>query len=189
VGGDLDLDRLQSINEVFNPTVCRDIYCNLKVNINKKSNEEMTAILNQKLVWQDGKYRKIDGIFCEVLRKLKYGYKVKINNEISYIVEIDGQFAHGKTLKEARESFIYKISDRDTTKYKDMTLDTILTKTEAIQMYRTVTGACEEGTKIFIQNSNITKNKATIGEIIEITKGQYNHNMLVEFFMKEGELC
>ena len=131
-------------------------------------------------------YLEADGILSAVLHKRGKVYKIMKFGEDkeTYLIEDNGVFSHGDTIKQARESFIYKISDRDTTKYKDMTLDTKLTKKEAIEMYRVITGACESGTRYFMDNSGIKKKTATIAEIIELTKGQYGHGSLVEFFKK-----
>lgn len=46
-----------------------------------------------------------------------------------------------KTIKEAKDDLIYKISDRDTSMYYNFTLDTIVTHKEAVKMYRKITGA------------------------------------------------
>ena len=129
-----------------------------------------------------------DGILARILNiKNNNIFKIQIvgKTEISYAIRQGNIFSHGATLKQARDSFIYKINNRDTSAYENMTLDTILTKKEAITMYMVITGACEFGTKHFIETILKTdKNKAKIAEIIEITKGQYNNNLLVEFFNK-----
>ena len=126
-----------------------------------------------------------DGILAKILSvKNNTIFKIQIcgKTEVSYCIKKGNTFAHGDTIKQARESFIYKISDRDTTKYKGLTLDTVLTKNEAIQMYRTITGACERGTRYFVESLSNCPEKATIKEIIELTNGQFGSNSLVEFF-------
>ena len=132
-----------------------------------------------------------DGILSKIISKKGNIYKV-INHgddKRSYLIERqDGDkkvYSHGKTLKEARDSLIYKISDRDTSNYESMTLDTILTKEECIAMYRTITGACEEGTKYFVESKDKVKKKYKISEIIEATKGQFGNESLVKFFKDE----
>ena len=127
-----------------------------------------------------------DGIKSAILHKKGNIYKVKIFGEEneSFLIKVGDDFSHGATLKQAKESLMYKISDRDTSKYDDMKLDTVLTLKDGIQMYRTITGACESGTKYFVDNLKTKKKKFTIGEIIELTKGQYNSSILQEFFNK-----
>lgn len=73
---------------------------------------------------------------------------------------------------------------RDTSIYKDLTMDSVLTIEEAIKMYRVITGACESGTKYFVNNLKEIPKKLSIKEIIKLTKGQYNHNLLTQFFNK-----
>ena len=102
-----------------------------------------------------------------------------------YVIEKDGIYSHGRTIKEAKESFIYKISNRDTSAYKEYTLDTIVSKEEAIKMYRAITGACEAGTRYFVENLPKVKKKYSVAEIIELTNGQYNSDVFRNFFEKE----
>nr|DAH54525.1 MAG TPA: hypothetical protein [Caudoviricetes sp.] len=99
-----------------------------------------------------------------------------------YVVEKDGVYAHGATLKEAKESLIYKITDRNKSDYEDYTLDTEVTHEEAIKMYRVITGACEMGTRNFVENVLTKKKKKyTVREVIKLTKGQYGNETLKEF--------
>ncbi len=127
----------------------------------------------------------IDGIVSRVIKSK--GNVLKVINEgeteESYIVTDGQRYAHGKTLKEAKESLIYKISDRDTSEYNSLTLDSKVTFEEGVAMYRKITGSCQSQTKVFAEQHRF-KGKKTISEIIEITKGQFNNNVLVEFFNK-----
>ena len=126
-----------------------------------------------------------DNILAKIIGKKKNVYKIQIcgQTKVSYCIEVDGVFSHGETIKQAKESLIYKISDRDTSKYDNYTLDTVVTFEEAIKMYRTITGACEGGTKHFVENVLQDKRKKyTVKEVIELTKGQYNNDRLQEFF-------
>ena len=111
-------------------------------------------------------------------------YKVQAlgKDNIGYVIESDGVFSHGATIKEAKESLIYKISNRDTSMYKDYTLETVVTFEEAIKMYRVITGACEAGTRNFIEGLSKKKKKYTVAEIISETKGQYGNETFKEFF-------
>lgn len=50
-------------------------------------------------------------------------------------------------------------------------------------MYRVITGACESGTRYFVETVLADKKeKYTVQEVITLTQGQYNHEKLVEFF-------
>ena len=131
-----------------------------------------------------------DNILAKIIDKKKNVYKIQIcgQTKVSYCIEVDGIFSHGETIKQAKESLLYKISDRDTTKYDNYTLDTVVTFEQAIKMYRCITGACEDGTKHFVENvlQDIRK-KYTVKEVIELTKGQYNNKQLQEFFKNKQE--
>ena len=99
-----------------------------------------------------------------------------------FVVEKDGIYSHGDTLKEAKESLIYKISDRDKSMYEDYTLDTVVTFEDAVKMYRVITGACEAGTRNFVQGLSKKKKKYTVAEIIKETQGQYGNDTFKGFF-------
>ena len=129
-------------------------------------------------------YGEFDDIQCAILSHKKNIYKVKNFGEkdASYVIEKDGVFSHGKTIKEARESLIYKVSDRDTSAYKNLTLDSEVTFEEAVKMYRVITGACEAGTKYFVSQLSKVKKKYSITEIINLTDGQYGSDSFKKFF-------
>ena len=137
------------------------------------------------LSWRDYRYIAVDGMFCEVVSHKGPVYKChKVNDaEIFYVVVVDGKAAHGKTIKEAKADLIYKIGNRDTTRYQGMKLTDTLTHAEAVEMYRVITGACAFGTKDYVEH-RLPKRKAkySIQEIITITAGEYGNDNLVEFF-------
>jgi hypothetical protein len=126
-----------------------------------------------------------DGILSGVISKKNGIYKVINHGEVkeTYLIERNGIYSHGETLKEAKESLIYKLSDRDTTKYKSLKLTNKITFEEGIQMYMAITGACSSGTKYFVDNIlKEKKDKYTIQEIIDLTDGQYNSDKFKKFF-------
>lgn len=52
-------------------------------------------------------------------------------------------------------------------------------------MYRTITGACSNGTKYFVeQNNDKVKESYTISEVIALAKDRFGNDKLVEFFKK-----
>ena len=103
---------------------------------------------------EDGEYIIVDNILSKVVSRKKNIIKVINYNETeeSYIIEIDDIFSHGKTIKEAKESIVYKMGTRDLSEYKELTLDSVISKEEAIIMYRSITGACAYGTKMFVDS-------------------------------------
>ena len=137
--------------------------------------------------WRDRHYIKVDGIFQEVVSHKGNVYRVKSigSDKITYLVtDDDNRWAHGKTLQEAKDDLIYKISNRDTSKYESLTLDSILTKAEAIQCYRTITGACAAGTKGFVASLPEVKEQYSIKEIIDLTYDSYGGRKFAKFFNK-----
>ena len=103
----------------------------------------------------------------------------------SFCVETcDGTFSHGDTIKQAKESLIYKIGERDKSAYEKWTIDTVVTKRQAIESYRIITGACEAGTRHFVESVGKTKEKYSVREVIKLTEWQYGHDSYKSFFAR-----
>ena len=136
--------------------------------------------------WRNGKYIKCDGVFNEVVSHHGNVYKVKNigKTEEYYLVgDGNGKWAHGDTIEEARKDLLYKISNRDKSKYKGLTLDSVLSYEEAIECYRVITGACSAGTKEFCENELTEKKEYySIKEVISLTGGKYGNIEFKEFF-------
>ena len=128
-----------------------------------------------------------DEIDAIVLAKKKNVYKVitfkdYFTKKESFIVTDGENYSHGKTIKQAKADLIYKISNRDTSQFNNLTLDSVLPKEDAIKMYRIITGACEFGTKQFVSSLKKTKKEYSVKEIIDITSGQFGNEKLKQFF-------
>ena len=109
-----------------------------------------------------------------------YVGKIKGRNVVS-----DGtNFAHCDKLRDGIADLAFKAaSDRGADQYKGMSMDTELTVEEAVTMYRIITGACRQGSENFVNSlGDKLKEKYTLRECIEITKGQYNAEKFAEFF-------
>ena len=136
--------------------------------------------------WKNTKYIKCDGIFNEVISHHGNVYKViDIGKTKEYYLVGDGngKWAHGDTIEEARRDLLYKISNRDKSEYKKLTLNSILSYEEAIECYRVITGACSAGTKGFCENELTEKKEYySIKEIISLTKGKYGNVEFKKFF-------
>ena len=186
VGGNLFLSGLTSIPEGFNPTVGR--YLDLSGLKSTPNNWDIDDYTNKHLPlisFQDGKYIKVDGIFTEVISKKGNVYKVKkLNEKEEFFIVGDGngKFAHGKTLKEAKEDLIFKISNRNKEEFKNLKLDSVLKFKDAVECYRVITGACSFGTKDFVKTNNIEEKDYSIKEIIKLTKGKYGNETFKNFF-------
>ena len=146
-------------------------------------------VLRSRYLWRNKEYIKVDGIFTKIISERGNVMRVQriAHKEIEYLVtDGDGRWAHGATLKEAKDSLIYKITSRDTTEYKSWSLDTEITHAEAIEAYRVITGACAMGTRHFCETilGDKKKDKYTVAEVIELTKGQYGAESFEAFFKK-----
>lgn len=143
--------------------------------------------ITARYLWRNKEYIKVDGIFTRIISERGKVMRVQrvARKEVEYLVtDGEGRWAHGATLKEAKESLIYKITDRDSSKYKEWKKGTIVTHAEAIEAYRVITGACALGTRHFCESvlCENKKDKYTIAEVIELTKGQYGAEAFKNFF-------
>ena len=177
VGGSLDLNSVTSIPNDFNPIVGGSIYSNFE--ILKRELKQLD------LSWQSGKYIKVDGLFTEVVNdkgNIKIVKKINADKEFYLVTDGSGRFAHGKTIKAAKEDLIYKIKDQNKDRFKDLKLTDVLTFEEAVECYRVITGACLFGVKDFV-NCKLKDRKDiyTIKEILELTNGEYGSESFKEF--------
>ena len=142
-------------------------------------------------ICENGKPTEVDftdGVFSRVISTRQSGdftiKRIIIDSQKtqSYVViRADGIAAHGKTIAAAKKDLLYKISNRDTSVYKDWKLDDVKNANELIQAYRVITGACFMGTKAFCESIKIPT-KATVREAIEKTRGQYGAETFAKFF-------
>ena len=123
-----------------------------------------------------------DGIMSHIISEKNNVFKIRIygKKELSYCVYRNGNFSHGKTVKEAIESLRYKASIKDVSEFKTWKLDDVKSLNEVISAYRSITGACEDGVRNFCQGIEI-KNKYKLSEIVEITCGKYGHDEFKNF--------
>ena len=182
VGGYLDLEGT-GITDTSN--VIRELLQDSRQRINQARSK--TNFLQSQ--WNGNTYIKVDGIFSVVdshKGNVWHVHQIGSSKQTVVITDGDGHYAHGDTLQEARADLIYKINDRDTSAYKQLTPDDELTFEEAIAAYRTITGACSAGTRDFIENRlpKPHKEKYTIREMIALTEGEYRTDAFKEFFDK-----
>ncbi len=173
VGGSLDLEGtyIKQVEKNNVKRISKDFYIKNK------------NYIESKLTWQNGKYRKIDGIFCEVIKQKNNILTVKIKNKIAYIFVKDDIYAHGNTVKQAYFDWLFKTSDRDTSKYKNLKLNSKNTLKFWVIAYRAITGACSFGTKNYLENNKDKyKPKMTLEEVFKATEGQYGSSTFKAFF-------
>ena len=129
-----------------------------------------------------------DGISSKIISKRNksnmtiYSVIIVGKNDRSIVIEQHGAFSHGKTISDAVESLIYKISDRDTSIFNNWNVDTEVLLSDAIKSYRAITGACEQGTRNFCKSQGELKEKYTVKEIIALTKGAFGSEEYAKFF-------
>ena len=137
--------------------------------------------------YKKGKYIFADGIFTLVTGEKKVKgytyYKGLFKDNVVY----DGKnYAHCKNFKQGVQDLLFKAAkDRGAEQYNNLTLDDVVSTSDLITMYRVITGACLQGTEIFVESlGNKLKNEYTIKEAIELTNGQYGSNVFKNFFKK-----
>ena len=182
VGGSLWLRGLTSIPEGFNPTVGGDLFLR-GLTRSQRSKVKINRPING--TYLPGQYLYSDGILTHV-KKTK-----KVDKYTLYIGKIPGRnvvsdgvnFAHCDKLREGIADLAFKAAkDRGASQYKGMSLDAELTVPEMVTMYRIITGACRQGSERFVNSLGQLKDRYTIREAIELTKGQYNAAKFAEFF-------
>ncbi|MCA9333329.1 hypothetical protein KDA00_05665, partial [Candidatus Saccharibacteria bacterium] len=113
-----------------------------------------------------------------IYKTAKLGFKK--NAPIIYVAQKDEHFAHGETIKEAFAELQFKTADRDVSKYENMPLTTKKTPEEWAIVYRIITGACQVGTKMFMEGLGELEPEYTLEEVINITTGAYGSTRFVE---------
>ena len=135
--------------------------------------------------YEENRYIYADGFLTHCKKKREYkGYtyypgKIKGKN----VIQKGNLFAHCRSFKEGVQDIAFKeAKERGADQYKNLKLDSVLTKEEAIQAYRIITGACRQGTDQFLSTIKRFKKQYTVAEIIELTKGQYGASTFKRFF-------
>jgi len=125
-----------------------------------------------------------DGILARIVSQRGPVSRVIIcgKTEVSYIVSDDeGNNAHGDTMDEARADLMVKRASKDLTQFKSWKLDKVVSKSDAILTYRSITGACAKGTRLWLERHK-TPESLTVGDIIELTQGAYGADVFAKFF-------
>ncbi|MFR9573726.1 MAG: hypothetical protein SNH28_07480 [Rikenellaceae bacterium] len=148
---------------------------------------DLSHLRSRSFISKDGQWIIADGIKSEVLSYKGNIYRVRkiARKELEYLITDGvGNWAHGKTLEEAKEDLLFKVNDRKKGDYEGLTADSELSHEDAIKCYRVITGACSAGTKHFVQTilGDGKQDKYTISEIAELTQGQYGHSSFFSFF-------
>ena len=135
--------------------------------------------------YSEGRYLYADGILTHVKGKKTVGAftlfvgKIKGKN-----VVYDGKnYAHCNHIRDGIADLLFKsAADRGADQYKNLSLDQEMTVEEMVTMYRVITGACRQGSESFVNSLGKVKERYTVREAIELTKGQYGAERFAEFF-------
>ena len=184
VGGGLDLSgtKIQTLPDNLTVGGGLDLR-NTKIQNKEKERRKVKTIKNGDYV--AGKYLYVDNILTQVKKKKIVGqYTVYVGKIKGKNVVSDGvHYAHCYKIRDGIADLLFKAAaDRGADQFKNLSLDTELTVAEAVTMYRIITGACRAGSEDFVNSQRNLKEKYTIRECIELTKGQYNSGKLAEFF-------
>lgn len=132
-----------------------------------------------------GRYIFADRILTHVAREKKIGeYTYYIGKIKGKNVVFDGKnYAHCKTFSDGVLDLSFKAAqDRGAEQYSALDLDSVVSKDEAVTMYRVITGACKAGTEHFIGNLPEVKPEYKISEIIGMTRNAYGGETFKNFF-------
>ena len=133
-----------------------------------------------------GKYLYADGILTHVKKKKKVGdYTYFVGKIPRKNVVYDGKhYAHCSSLRDGIADLLFKsANERGADQYKNLSLDTEMALEEMVTMYRVITGACRQGSQDFVDGiGDQRKDRYTIREAIDLTKGQYGAGRFAEFF-------
>ena len=135
------------------------------------------------------KYLYADGILTHMSGKCRkageytlYIGKIKGRNVVS-----DGKnYAHCNNLRDGIADLKFKAAkDRGVDQFRGLDMDTPIPLEDCKTMYRCITGACRQGTESFaesLRSGGKLKDRYTIREMIEVTRGQYNSEHFAEFW-------
>lgn len=132
------------------------------------------------------KYIFANGILTHIKcsRRMQQGYTLYTGRIKGQNILSDGKFfVQCNTLEEGfSEIYFERLKEKGAEQYKSLTLDSTVTLDEAVILYRIITGACRHGVYKFVSDIRFPKEKYTIGEIIEITEGQFGAQKFAQFF-------
>ena len=140
--------------------------------------------------YKAGRYLYADNILTHIKRVKKMGkYYYYIGKIRGKNVIFDGKnYAHCTSFSDGVKDIEFKnAEERGAKQYRHLKLSDTVTKDDAITMYRIITGACREGTYSFVSSLGKTKDRYTIAEIIEITKGQYGAAVFAGFWQGDHD--
>ena len=184
VGGWLDLSGTQITALPDNLTVGGSLYLR-GTQITDTALKKIKQLSNGDYV--PGRYLYCDNILTHIKKEKRIqGFVFFVGKIKGYNVISDGKnFAHCDKARDGIADLLFKSAkDRGADQYRGMSLDTALSVPDAVTMYRVITGACKQGSETFVNSfGGNLKERYTIREILELTKGQYGSENLSRFFV------
>ena len=133
-----------------------------------------------------GKWIYADGILTHIKKEKRINqYTFYVGRIPKKNVIFDGKYyAHCANLRDGIADLLFRsASDRGADQYKGLSIDTQMSVDEAVTMYRIITGACKQGSEAFVEGlKDELKERYTIREMIDLTRGQYGADRFAEFF-------
>lgn len=133
-----------------------------------------------------GRWVYADGILTHIKKEKRIDkYTFYVGRIPGRNVIFDGiNYAHCDTLRSGISDLLFKsASDRGAEQYRGLSLDTEMGVDDAVAMYRIITGACAQGSKRFVEDlGDKLKERYTIREMLELTRGQYGSESFEKFF-------
>ena len=189
IGGDLYVNSQASLQADALTTIGGDLYVNSPASLNAPKLDRNKKITRKQLArhFEKKGFVFADGILQKKISKKQVGsltiYKTKklASDESGYVVFDGENYSHGKTIKQAKDDLIFKLTSRDTSEFKKWKVTDKKPIKDLVMAYRSITGACEFGVKQFV-SQNVKKTKYSVKEVIELTKGQYGSDKFKGFF-------
>ena len=182
-GGSLDLSGTNITALPDNLTVGGYLYLR-GTNITARERKRVKRLHDGEYV--EGRYLYADDILTPIKGRRKAGkYTFYIGKIRGKNVVTDGEhYAHCDKLRDGVADLMFKSAeDRGAEQYKGMGMDAEMTVDEAVTMYRVITGACQQGSENFVNSlGDKLKDRYTVREMIELTRGQYGSEAFARFF-------
>lgn len=178
VGGSLNLRSLTSLPEGASLTVGGSLYLrggSVKCGYKKLSNGDYVP----------GEYLYADGILTHVKRDKRIGaYTYYVGKIPGHDVISDGtHYAHCGSVRDGISELAFKTAkDRGAEQYRSVDIDDEIPTEDAMVMYRIITGACQQGTKWFVDSLPEVRDRYSVRQIIDMTRDQYGGDAFRRFF-------
>ena len=183
-GGWLDLSSLTSLPKGVSLTAGGWLYLSgkrVKRGYKKLSNGDYVP----------GEYLYADGILTHVKRDKRIGaYTYYVGKITGSDVISDGtHYAHCGSVRDGISELAFKTAkDRGAEQYRSVNIDEEIPTEDAMVMYRVITGACQQGTKRFVDSLTEVRDRYSVRHIIDMTRDQYGGEAFRRFFEDESEL-